>query len=183
MKIIVAVTAASGAIYAAQILRLLIDDDKVCQIALVCSRSSREVIAFEGVILPTSDKIVEYAADDMFAPPASGSASWDAMIVAPCSVGSMSRIAAGLSDTLLLRAADVMLKERRRLVLVVRESPLSLIHLRNMTALTEAGAIIMPACPSYYNGAANIDDLAMSVSSRAVSMAGASGGVVEWNGR
>ncbi len=183
MKIVVAVTAASGAIYAAQILKLLIEDDHVSQIALIRSRSSREVAAYEGITLTTDKKIVEYQVDDMFAPPASGSASWDAMIIAPCSVGSMSRIAAGLSDTLILRAADVMLKERRRLILVVRETPLSLIHLRNMTTLTEAGAIVMPACPSFYSGAQSVEELAMSVSSRAVSMAGASGGVVEWEGR
>ncbi len=183
MKIVVAVTAASGAIYAAQILRLLIDDPKVSKLALICSRSAREVAEYEGVELPCDDKITEYGVDDLFAPPASGSASWDSMIIAPCSVGSMSRIAVGMSDSLIMRAADVMFKERRRLILVVRETPLSLIHLRNMTTLTEAGAVIMPACPSFYSGADSVEALALSVSRRVVSMAGASGDVVEWAGR
>ncbi|MFI3249171.1 MAG: UbiX family flavin prenyltransferase [Rikenellaceae bacterium] len=183
MKIVVAITAASGAIYAKQILELLVADECVSQIAVVCSRSAREVAAYEGVTLPVDDKITEYNHDDMFAPPASGSASWSAMIVAPCSVGTMSRIATGVSDSLITRAADVMLKERRRLILLVRETPLSLIHLRNMVALTEAGAIVMPASPSFYGGARDVESLALTVSGRAVEMVGAVGGVVEWRGR
>lgn len=183
MKIVVAVTAASGAIYAKQILELLIADSKVSNIALIFSRSAREVAEYEGVIMPSDDKIVEYAPDDLFSPPASGSASWSAMVVAPCSVGTVARIAAGVSDSLITRAADVMLKERRRLLLVVRETPLSLIHLRNMTSLTEAGAIIMPASPNFYGGADSVESLALTVSSRAVTLLGASGGVEEWNGK
>lgn len=97
--------------------------------------------------------------DDLFAPPASGSARYDAMVVVPSTVGTVGRVAAGAAQSLIERAADVMLKERRRLVFVVRETPLSLIHLRNMTALTEAGAVILPACPSFYAGAQDVEAL------------------------
>ncbi|MFI3289600.1 MAG: UbiX family flavin prenyltransferase [Rikenellaceae bacterium] len=183
MKIILAITAASGAIYAAQILELLITDPKVQKVALIFSRSAREVADYEAIKIPNSDKVTEYNVDDLFSPPASGSAKWSAMIVAPCSVGTMSRIAAGISDSLISRAADVMLKERRKLILVVREAPLSLIHLRNMTSLTEAGAIIMPASPSFYGGASTIFELALTVSRRAVAMAGCADEVDEWQGR
>lgn len=183
MKIVVATTAASGAIYAKQILNLLISDEKVEKIALIKSRSAEEVANYEGVQLPKHEKIVEYNNEDMFSAPASGSASWDAMVVAPCSVGTMSRIAMGVSDSLITRAADVMLKERRRLVLLLRETPLSLIHLRNMTSLTEAGAIVMPASPNFYSGASDVEALALTVSSRAVTIIGCSGDVKEWNGK
>ncbi len=183
MKVILATTAASGAIYAKQILNLLISDENVEKIALIKSRSAEEVATYEGVKLPESEKIVEYNNEDMFSAPASGSASWDAMIIAPCSVGTMSRVATGVSDSLITRAADVMLKERRRLVLLLRETPLSLIHLRNMTSLTEAGGIVMPASPNFYSGACDIEALALTVSSRAVSIIGCRGCVEAWNGK
>jgi 4-hydroxy-3-polyprenylbenzoate decarboxylase len=94
------------------------------------------------------------------------------MIVVPASMGSVGRIASGISQSLIERAADVMLKERRRLVLVVRETPYSLIHLRNMTAITEAGGVILPASPSFYFVPSTIDDLAMTISQRAVEQLG-----------
>lgn len=140
MKIVVAVTAASGALYARLCLEQLLRAEEVSEIALVYSAHAREVADFEGVTLPEDPRIRIFDNDDLFAPPASGSADYDAMAVVPCSVGTLGRIACGISQSLIERAADVMLKERRRLVLVVRETPLSLIHLRNMTALTEAGA-------------------------------------------
>ncbi len=182
MKFIVAVTAASGAIYARQVVEILLADPAVEQVALIYSSNAKEVVAHEGETLPLPDgvRLVEYSNDDMFASVASGSARWDAMIVVPCSVGTLARIATGVSDSLIARAADVMLKERRRLVLVVRETPLSLIHLRNMVALTESGAIILPASPSYYMGCDDVEKVARSVSSRAVDMAGADGDVMRW---
>ncbi|MFR9523404.1 MAG: UbiX family flavin prenyltransferase [Rikenellaceae bacterium] len=183
MKVIVAQTAASGAIYTRHILSLLIASPQVSQIALIRSNFAGQVAEHEGVELPTSVKVVEYDNGDMFAPVASGSARYSAMIVAPASAGTAGRIAAGVSDSLICRAADVMLKERRRLVLLLRESPLSLIHLRNLTTLTEAGAVVMPASPSFYNGESSIDDLALSLARRVVDMAGVECQRDEWSGK
>lgn len=183
MKIILAITGASGAIYGSQILSLLVADDEVERVALIFSPTAREVARWEGVEMECSDKVVEYSPTDLFSPVASGSAGWDGMIIAPCSAGTMSRVAHGISDSLITRAADVMLKERRRLIVVLRETPLSLIHLRNMTSLTEAGAIIMPAAPNFYSGAKDVESLALTVSSRAVEMVGARGGVKRWDGK
>ncbi len=180
MKVIVAITAASGAIYARLVLERLLSAAEVTEIALIFSSQAREVVDFEGVALPEDPRIRIFANDDMFAPPASGSARYDAMIVVPSSVGTAGRIAAGVSGSLIERAADVMLKERRRLVLVVRETPLSLIHLRNMTALTEAGAIILPASPSFYSAPADIEALCRTVSERAVEALGIDLPHYEW---
>ena len=143
MKLILAVTAASGAVYARQTAERLAALDCVESVALVYSDVAPTVMAHEGVALPDHPKFVRYDNRDLFAPPASGSARYDAMIVVPCSVGTAGRIASGVSQTLIERAADVMLKERRRLILVVRETPLSLIHLRNLTALAECGAVVL----------------------------------------
>lgn len=185
MKIVVAVTAASGAIYARQVVEILHEDPRVEQIALIFSSKAREVAEYEGVTLPEGDgeRVVEYGAQDMFAPVASGSAGWDAMVVVPCSVATVGRVASGVSDSLITRAADVMLKERRRLVLVVREMPLSLIHLRNMTTLTEAGAVILPASPNFYMRPDGVEELALTVSRRAVDLLGANGQVERWSGK
>ncbi len=179
MKVIVAITAASGAIYARQTIELLLADPRVEQVAMIYSPSARKVALHEGVTLPHAegDRLVEFDNENLFCSVASGSARWDSMLIVPCSVGTLGRIASGVSDSLIARAADVMLKERRPLILVVRESPLSLIHLRNMTTLTEAGAVIMPASPSYYMGEQSLEEVALSISSRAVSMAGADGNI------
>lgn len=172
MKIIVAVTAASGTIYARQLLEELIQSPEVEQIALIESRHSLEVAAHEGVTLPLHPKIERMANDDLFRSPASGSARWEAMVICPSSVGTAGRIAGGISQNLIERAADVMLKERRRLILVVRETPLSLIHLRNLTTLTEAGAIILPAAPSFYAHPTSIEELCRSVTERICALLG-----------
>lgn len=172
MKIVVAITGASGAIYARQLLEQLISADKVENIALVVSEKGAEVLKYEGIELPASDKIIRYDNADMFSPIASGSVAWDAMVVIPASMGSVGRIAVGISSSLIERAADVMLKERRRLIIVVRESPYSLIHLRNMTALTEAGAIILPASPSFYSHPADIEQATLTVVERVIAQVG-----------
>lgn len=150
MKIVVAVTAASGALYARLCLEQLLRAEEVSEIALVYSTHASEVADFEGVTMPEDPRIRIFDNDDLFAPPASGSADYDAMAVVPCSVGTLGRIACGVSQSLIERAADVMLKERRRLVLMVRESPLHLTHLRNMVAVTEMGGIICPPLPAFY---------------------------------
>lgn len=172
MKIIVAVTGASGAIYARQCLERLLQCNDVEQIALIMSRRGEEVAHYEGITLPQDQRIVCYSVDDMFAPTASGSARYDAMIIVPASMGTIGRIASGVSLSLIERSADVMLKERRRLICVVRETPYSLIHLRNMTTLTEAGAIILPASPSFYSHPRNIEELAATVTERVLTHAG-----------
>ncbi len=183
MKIIVAVTGASGAIYARMCLESLADAPQVGSIALVVSRRASEVLEYERVRLPSSPKITLYDNDDMFAPAASGSAGFDAMIIVPASMGSLGRIASGVSQSLIERAADVMLKERRRLVCVVRETPYSLIHLRNMTALTEAGAVILPASPSFYSRPQTIEQAVATVVERAVGHLGVIRQHYEFEGR
>ena len=172
MNIILSITGASGAIYARQCLELLLANEEVERIALIYSDNAEGVVAHEGVTMPESERIERYSNNDMWSSVASGSACWDAMIVVPASMGTVGRIASGVSQSLIERAADVMLKERRRLVLVVREAPYSLIHLRNMTTITEAGGIIIPASPSFYYNPKDIESLALSISTRAVEMLG-----------
>lgn len=180
MKIIVAITAASGAIYARQLLESLLASEAVERIALVYSSNARKVAEWEGVAMPVSERIEEYDNEDMFAPIASGSAKWNAMVVVPSSVGTVGRVASGVSQTLIERAADVMLKERRRLIFVVRETPYSLIHLRNMTTLTEAGAVILPASPSFYSKPEDIESLCRTVTERVVALLGIESEHYEW---
>lgn len=172
MNIVLAITGASGAIYARQSIELLLANQAIERIALILSENAEGVIAHEGVTLPADSRIERFANDDMWSSVASGSACWDAMIVVPSSMGTVGRIASGVSQSLIERAADVMLKERRRLVLVVREAPYSLIHLRNMTTITEAGGIIIPASPSFYFNPQDVESLAMTISTRAVEMLG-----------
>ena len=183
MKIVVAITAASGAIYARQLIERLVVDERVERIALIYSANARAVVAHEGVDIPSSPKICEYDNEDMFASVASGSARWDAMVVVPSSVGTVGRVASGVSQTLIERTADVMLKERRRLIFVVRETPYSLIHLRNMTTLTEAGAIVLPATPSFYSHPQDIESLCLTVTERVLSLLGIEGDYYSWEDR
>ena len=180
MKIIVAITAASGAIYARQLLESLMASAQVEQIALILSTNAEAVAEVEQVTLPQSSKIIRYANDNLFASVASGSAEWDAMVIVPSSVGTMGRVASGVSQTLIERAADVMLKERRKLIVVVRETPYSLIHLRNMTTLTEAGAVVLPASPSFYSHPKSLDDAIMTVVERIIAHVGVSQPHFEW---
>ncbi|MEI6681605.1 MAG: UbiX family flavin prenyltransferase [Bacteroidota bacterium] len=178
-KIIIGVTGASGAIYG----KLLIERLKgltgqVERCGVIFSENARAVWKFElredpDEILQTGGlALATYQPGDFFAPMASGSAGYDTMIVCPCTMGTLGRIASGVSSDLLTRAADVMLKERKKLILVPRETPYSLIHLNNMKAVTEAGAIICPASPSFYSRPATLDELAMTVVDRILSLAG-----------
>lgn len=180
MNIVVAVTAASGSIYARLLVESLASSEEVERIALVYSENARAVAEHEGVAMPADAKIVEYSNSDLFASPASGSAAWDAMVVVPSSVGTVGRVANGVSQTLIERAADVMLKERRRLVFVVRETPYSLVHLRNMVALTEAGAVIVPASPSFYSKPVTVEELCRTVVERVVALLGIAAPHYEW---
>ena len=180
MRVIVAVTGASGGVYARECIRQLLLSAEVEQVALILSDMAVKVLEFEGVELPQHKKIVRFANDDMFAAVASGSAGYDAMVVVPASMGSVGRIASGVSSSLIERAADVMLKERRRLIVVVRETPYSLIHLRNMTTLTEAGAVILPASPSFYSHPKTLEDAIKTVVERIIAHVGVNQPHFEW---
>jgi len=170
MRLVVAVGGASGSIYAKRLLDSLAAQTQkgpgpVQEVGLCFSRSGTEVWAHELGEVPAYP-FKRYALNDFRAPFASGSAGWEAMVVIPCSTGGLARIAHGISEDLIGRAADVMLKERRRLVLVVRETPLSLIHLENMAAITRAGGVVLPAAPSFYSNPATLEALLDTVVAR-----------------
>lgn len=165
MRLIVAITGASGSLYAQRLLDAL--DPAEHEIHVVLSRYAPVVLAEElPAGLRLQPGVVSHNLRSMNAPFASGSNAFDAMVVIPCSMGTLGRIAHGLSDDLLLRAADVMLKERRRLVLVPRETPLNLIHLRNLELLFLAGATILPANPSFYHRPTTVEAVADTVVAR-----------------
>jgi 4-hydroxy-3-polyprenylbenzoate decarboxylase len=152
-KIVVGITGASGAPYAKRCLAWLSELAARGEVELgVCaSPTAAEVWALEcGGDLREESGVPLWGSRDFKAPFASGSAGWHAMLVVPCSMGTVARIAHGISDSLLTRAADVMLKERRTLVVVPRETPLSVVHLENLLALARAGALVLPAMPSFY---------------------------------
>jgi 4-hydroxy-3-polyprenylbenzoate decarboxylase len=176
MKLVVAVGGASGAIYAKRLLDVLAAQVRTpaspaLEVGLCFSRSGEEVWRHEIGRAPAYP-FRRYPLDDFRAPFASGSAGWNAMVVIPCSTGGLARIAHGVSDDLVGRAADVMLKERRKLVLVVRETPLSLVHLENMLSVTRAGAVVLPASPSFYSGAATVEALLDTVVGRVLDQLG-----------
>ncbi len=180
MKIILAVTGASGSVYARQMLDGFLAVSQVKRIGLIMSHHGVEVAEWEGVTFPEDPRIERFSNDDMFASPASGSARWDAMVVVPCSMGCVGRIAAGVSSDLIARAADVMLKEGRPLIVVPRESPYNLIHLRNLTTLAQAGAVVMPASPSFYSRPETIDQLCATITERILMRLDIDGPRYEW---
>jgi len=152
-KIVVGVTGASGAPYARRLLALLADrarEHHDVEIGCVLSPTARTVWDLECGGSPEDLGITVHAPSDFTAPFASGSAGWQAMVIVPCSMSAAGRIAHGTGESLLTRAADVMLKERRTLIVVPRETPMSVIHLENLVALARAGALVLPACPSFY---------------------------------
>jgi 4-hydroxy-3-polyprenylbenzoate decarboxylase len=172
MKVVVAVGGASGSIYAKRLLDVLAARPAgSLEVGLVFSSAGSEVWAHEIGAVPEYP-FRRYGLRDFRAPFASGSAGWDAMAVVPCSTGGLARIAHGISEDLIGRAADVMLKERRRLVLVVRETPLSAIHLENMLAATRAGAVVLPAAPSFYSKPQTMDALLDTVVGRVLDQLG-----------
>lgn len=173
-KIAIGITGASGAIYAKVLLdKLHAISDQWEAVGVVMSDNARTVWQYElETEMPDYPAFQFYSKNDFMAPIASGSARYDAMIICPCSMGTMGRIAAGISNDLMTRAADVMLKERRKLILVARETPYSLIHLRNMETLTLAGAVICPATPSFYSRPKDFEALAATVVDRALDLAG-----------
>jgi 4-hydroxy-3-polyprenylbenzoate decarboxylase len=169
MRLLVAVGGASGSIYARRLLEALVP--MKAEVGVCFSPRGLEVWRHELGSEP-SFGFRQYASDDFRSPFASGSARWDAVVVLPCSMGRLGRIAHGVADDLISRAADVAMKERRKLVLVVRETPLSQIHLENMLAVTRAGAVVLPAAPSFYLRPATIEQLADTVVARVLDQLG-----------
>ena len=174
IKIAVAVTGASGSIYTKVLLEQLQRlKDQVAEVSMVWSDNAYTVWEhelenkdYQKVPFKVWDK------NDFMAPFASGSSSYNTLIICPCSMGTLGRIAGGISNDLITRAADVMLKERRKLICVVRETPYNLIHLKNMAVITEAGGIICPATPSFYSKPQTLDDVAYTVIHRVLQLAG-----------
>ena len=171
MKVVVGVSGASGAPYTKALFEALIARrGEGLEMAAVLSSTAEQVWGTElGSDLRAflgDHQVPTFGGRDYRAPFASGSAKWDSMVVVPCSMSTIARIAHGTSDSLLTRTADVMLKERRRLILVPRESPLSTIHLENLLAIARAGALVLPAMPSFYTKPSTIDDLVHTVVGR-----------------
>jgi 4-hydroxy-3-polyprenylbenzoate decarboxylase len=189
-RVILGITGASGVLYGLRSLEKLVH--MADEIQVIASANVQDIIRTElDDHAPTIEAFLEqlgtFKADvhvcnpkSYFEPPASGSYRHCGMLIAPCSMGTLGRIAAGTSDDLMCRAADVCLKERRKLVLLARETPLSLIHLRNMTAVTEAGAIVLPACPSFYHKPSTLVDAIDTVVDRALAQLGLPSASKEW---
>ncbi len=161
-RIILAATGASGSVYAASLVKALGGRDDI-ELHVIISDAARKVLALETKLAPevlTSGAHAVHDIGNIAAPPASGSWQHNGMIICPCSMASLSAVATGFGHNLIHRAADVALKERKKLVIVPRETPLSSIHLENMLRATQAGAVILPACPGFYHGPETIEDLA-----------------------
>lgn len=184
-SITIGVTGASGAIYARSLLRVLDADERVSRVHLVVTEAGQRLLATELGIVPSdlkklgsmlagtrAEKIEYIPNKDIGASIASGSSLVDAMAVIPCSAGALGAIAAGIANDLLTRAADVCLKERRHLVLCLRETPLNRIHIENMLRVNDAGAVVMPAMPAFYFQPAKIEDLATQFAYRVLAQLG-----------
>jgi len=171
-KIIIAITGASGSLYAKVLLdKLMKLQDQIENVGILMSDNAKYVWETE---LENKDydkyPFQFYNKMDFKAPFASGSANYNCMIICPCSMGTMGRISSGISNDLTTRAADVILKERRKLIIIAREAPYSLIHINNMKTITEAGGIICPATPSFYSKPTTFEELAATVIDRALSL-------------
>ncbi|MEN9686220.1 MAG: hypothetical protein RLZZ28_2006 [Bacteroidota bacterium] len=181
-KLAVAITGASGSIYAKVLLdKLAASSTQLAEISLVMSKNAMDIWQSE---LGNQDYLRYpfryFDKFDFSAPFASGSANYDALIVAPCSMGTMGRIAGGISDDLITRAADVMLKERKKLVLMIRDTPYSLVHIKNMETITLAGGIICPATPSFYSNPTSFETLAATVVDRILDLTGIDTNTFRW---
>ncbi|MBX9450150.1 MAG: UbiX family flavin prenyltransferase [Taibaiella sp.] len=180
-KIAVAVSGASGAIYAELLLNTLAQLKESIDTSLVYTSNAKTVWKEErqNEHYDQYDFPV-YEIRDYYAPFASGSSTFDTLVIVPCSMGTLGRIAGGISDNLITRAADVMLKERRRLICVIRETPYNLVHIHNMKTVTEAGGIICPASPSFYSRPPDMEALAMTVVHRILRLADIDAGGFKW---
>jgi flavin prenyltransferase len=181
-KIVVSVTGASGAIYSKILLdKLFAIKEQWSELAIVMTENAKLVWKTE---LDNEDyknyNAKFYTQQDFMAPFASGSGKYDTMIIIPCSMGTLGRIASGISNDLITRAADVILKERRKLICVVRDTPYNLVHIRNMETLTLAGGIICPATPSFYSKPKTIEEVAATVVDRVLDLAGLDISTFRW---
>ncbi|MBA3652442.1 MAG: UbiX family flavin prenyltransferase [Chthoniobacterales bacterium] len=161
MKLVIAATGASGTVYLQRLLDQI--DASANEVHLVMSGHAKQVAATEVDRLDIPPGVQKHGEIDLNVPFVSGSARFDAMVIVPCSMATLGRLAAGTSESALLRAADVFLKERRKLILVPRETPWSLIHARNVVTLLEAGAIVLPAIPSFYSRPQSVSDVVDTV--------------------
>ncbi len=186
-KIVVALTGASGMIYAERLLKRLQSTElqsQLSDVALVVSENVEGILKNELQKFKLSDfSFPVYKNDNFYVPFASGSSAYDVMIIIPCSMGTLGRIASGVSENLIGRTADVMLKERKKLILVTREMPLSLIHINNMKTVAEAGGVICPASPTFYNNPSSINELADTVVERILDLSGFRIGVSRWKSK
>ena len=186
-KVLIAVSGASGVIYAQSLFKQLKKKqvaEQCEEISVVFTKNALEIWKSEiGKFDIEKYNFRFYENNDFSAPFASGSGGYDTMLVVPCSAGLMSRIACGTSNDLITRAADVILKERQKLILVLRETPLNLIHIKNMKTITEAGGIIFPASPSFYFGTKNISQLADNLTERILELAGFSINIERWGNK
>lgn len=181
-KIVIAITGASGSIYGQLLLsKLSALKSQWQEIAVVFSDNAKDVWETE---LGNQDhqklEVPVYGKNDFDAPFASGSGKYDTMIIIPCSMGTLARVASGTSNDLITRAADVILKERRKLICVVRETPYNLIHIRNMETVTLAGGIICPATPSFYSIPTSVEEVALTVVDRVLDLAGSDIKTYRW---
>lgn len=181
-RLIVAVTGASGAIYAKTLIDLLnTHRNQLEEAGVIFSKTARQVWKYElrdESYLSLPFRV--YDPDDFYAPFASGSSGFDHMIICPCSMGTLGRIANGISNNLISRAADVVLKEKGKLILLTREAPYNLIHLKNMQTVMEAGAVVFPASPSFYSRPGTIDDIALEIVKRVLKIAGFEVDLNQW---
>ena len=184
-KIVVAITGASGSIYANVLLTKLLQlKDHISEISLVITENAKQVWQTELENDSYKNFDVRYfLKNDFTAPFASGSGQYNTMIIIPCSMGTLGRIAAGISNDLITRAADVILKERRKLICVARDTPYNLIHIKNMETITLAGGIICPATPSFYSNPKTIEDVAATVVDRVIDLAGLPQKTFRWGGK
>lgn len=181
-KIVVAITGASGSVYADILLKKLVPAKDQCEeISVIMTENAKQVWQTELENESYKDYPIKfYGTMDFMAPFASGSGQYDTMIIIPCSMGTLGRIAAGISNDLITRAADVILKERRKLICVARETPYNLIHIRNMETITLAGGIICPATPSFYSKPKTIEEAAATVVDRVLDLAGIDISTFRW---
>ncbi len=173
-RIVIAITGASGSIYAKLLIdKLLTLKDQWSELAVVVTENAKLVWETElSQNFPEQSGVNYYGGNDFMAPFASGSGQYNIMFIVPCSMGTLGRIAAGISNDLITRAADVVLKERRKLICMIRDTPYNLVHIRNMETVTLAGGIICPATPSFYSKPKNMEELAYTVVDRALDLAG-----------